>query len=279
MRQTFLASRVDTLKVPGASLYYEVRGSGPLLLMIAGGPADAGAFAGIAPLLAKRYTVVTYDPRGNSRSPFDGPAQDWSAEVHADDASRLLAAAGTGPAYVFGSSGGALVGLALVERHPEQVRTLVAHEPPALELLPDREQRRAATQEIYETYRREGVGPAMAKFLAGTGLQPPAPPQGQPTPEMTEGMARMGRNVDLFLAHGLRRISAYLPDIPALRNGSTNVVVGGGEASRRQPAYEAGAALADQLGTPVVHFPGGHGGFGSDPAAFAETLHRALGDR
>jgi pimeloyl-ACP methyl ester carboxylesterase len=272
-------ARVDTLKVPGASLYYEVRGSGPVLLMIPGGPADAGVFAGIAPILADRYTVVTYDPRGNSRSSFDGPLEDWRAEVHADDASRLLAAVGTGPAYVFGSSGGALVGLALVARHPEQVRTLIAHEPPAMELLPDREQRRAAAQEIYDTYRREGVGPAMAKFLAGAGLKPAPPPQGEPTPEMAEMMGRMGRNVDLFVAHGIRQIGAYVPDTAALRQGSTRVVVAGGEASRGQPAYEASAVLADRLGTTVVHFPGDHGGFGSHPAAFAETLHKVLRDR
>src|SRR2546425_9181868 len=115
-------ARVDTLKVPGARLYYEVRGSGPVLLMIPGGPADAGMFAGIAPILADRYTVVTYDPRGNSRSSFDGPPEDWQAEDHADDASRLLSAVGTRPAYVFGSSGGAPVGLALVAPPPQQVR-------------------------------------------------------------------------------------------------------------------------------------------------------------
>lgn len=106
--------RADTLKVPGARLYYEIRGSGPTLLMIPGGPADAAAFAGLAGLLAERYTVVTYDPRGNSRSPFDGPPRDWRADVHADDARRLLAAVGPEPAYVLASSSGALLGLDLV---------------------------------------------------------------------------------------------------------------------------------------------------------------------
>jgi hypothetical protein len=84
-----------TMKVAGATLYYEVRGSGPVLLMIPGGPADSDVFAGIAPMLAERYTVVTYDPRGDSRSPLDGTPEAWWAEVHADDASLLLAAVGS----------------------------------------------------------------------------------------------------------------------------------------------------------------------------------------
>ena len=96
-----------TLAVPGARLYYEVRGAGPVLLLIPGGPADGDVFAGLAGLLADRYTVVTYDPRGISRSSFDGPPKDWRVEVHADDARRLLAEAGGQPAHVFGSSGGA----------------------------------------------------------------------------------------------------------------------------------------------------------------------------
>src|SRR6266498_2014134 len=95
--------KVDTLKVPGATLYHELRGSGPVLLMIPGGPADASVFTPIASLLADRYAVVTYDTRGNSRSRLDGPPEDQRMEVHSDDAHRLLAALGTEPAYVLGS--------------------------------------------------------------------------------------------------------------------------------------------------------------------------------
>jgi pimeloyl-ACP methyl ester carboxylesterase len=121
--------------------------SGPVLLTIPGGPADSDVFAGIAPMLAERYTLVTYDPRGNSRSTLDGTPEAWRAEVHADDANLLLAAVGKEPAYVFGSSSGALVGLALAVRHPDRVHTLVAHEPPVTELLPDRQRHREASQE------------------------------------------------------------------------------------------------------------------------------------
>jgi pimeloyl-ACP methyl ester carboxylesterase len=153
-------SRTDRLKVTGATLHYEVRGTGPVLLLIPGGPADAGAFGPIAEELSGSYTVVAYDPRGLSRSPFDGEPQDTTVETFADDARRLIEAVGVGLAYVMGSSGGssggALVGLGLIGRYPERVRALVAHEPPLTRLLDDAEEHAASGREIHETYRSEG---------------------------------------------------------------------------------------------------------------------------
>src|SRR5215831_7385493 len=158
-----------TLDVPGARLYYEQRGTGPLLLMI-GSPMDSTGFAGLADALADRYTIVTYDPRGIGDSSLEDTGQDVTPERQADDVRRLLSALGGGPADVFGSSGGAVVGLALVTAHPGQVRTLVAHEPPVIELLPDRAQVRAQIQDIYDTYRADGADKAMQKFMAHAGL-------------------------------------------------------------------------------------------------------------
>ena len=130
--------RTDTLTVPGATLYYEVRGAGPTLLLICGGVYDAAGYAGLAQRLADRYTVVTYDRRGNSRSPLTGPPAPQQVEEHAEDARRILAAVGAESALVFGNSSGASIGLELVARHPELVRVLVAHEPPVFDLLDDR---------------------------------------------------------------------------------------------------------------------------------------------
>src|SRR5438445_386599 len=127
----------DTLRVPGANLYYEVKGTGPVLLCIPGGPTDAGMFTDLVERLSDRYTCVSYDPRGHSRSTLDGEAEDVSIAVHADDAAALLRATTDEPAYVYSNSGGATIGLELVKRHPDLVRTFVAHEPPAMELLPD----------------------------------------------------------------------------------------------------------------------------------------------
>jgi clorobiocin biosynthesis protein CloN7 len=154
--------------------------------MLIGLPGDSVGFASIAPLLASDYTVVTYDPRGLSRSTIEDSSQDASPGLIADDVHRLLTVVSTKPAHVFGSSGGAITGLALATAHPGQIRTLVAHEPPLAELLPDREQMLAAIDEVYDAYRTQGPAAAWPKFFAATGINPPAAADGagdEPRPQ------------------------------------------------------------------------------------------------
>jgi clorobiocin/coumermycin A biosynthesis protein CloN7/CouN7 len=265
------------LDVPGARLYYERRGSGPLLLMI-GSPMDSTGFAPLASALADDYTVVTYDPRGIGNSSREDASDDVTPTQQADDVHRLLPALGGGPADVFGSSGGAVVGLALVAAHPDQVRTLVAHEPPVVELLADAAQRRAEIDDVYETYQAEGAEKAMQKFMAHAGLgEGPArgtdTPQWEPSPEQ---LARMRATTEHFLVHLLRPTTRYRPDIEALRAASTRIVVAGGATSKGQLANRTAVALADQLGTTVVDFPGDHGGFLALAEQFARELDQVL---
>lgn len=269
-----------TVKVPGAALYAEVRGRGPVLLCITGGPTDAGMFTDLAGRLADRYTVVTYDQRGHSRSALESEPEEIPVALHADDAAAILAAVGEEPAYMYGVSGGATIGLELVARHPDLVRTLVANEPPIMELLPDAEQWRAAFDDIYETYREEGAFQAMGKF--GAAVEEGGPTyseemqQTPPTPESEEMMGRMVGNFDLFLAHEIRQIGGYVPDIDTLRSVPTRIVSAAGETSGEQAARRAAVALAERLGIGVTYLPGGHGGWGSDPQEFAEKLHTIL---
>src|SRR5438128_5842664 len=221
--QTTVPMKTATLNVPGASIYYEVRGAGPALLMMPGGPADAGAFRNIAGPLAAHYTVVTYDPRGLSPSPLEGTLNEARiVQIFADDAHRLLAAVTKEPAFVFASSGGATISLELAARHPEQVRTLVAHEPPSAVLQPDPARARIEMTDIVQTYRSAGIGPTMQKFMAHTRIRqaPPPPPPGEPTPEMREGMAQMQRNMDFWFRHYFQAIADYEPDFDALKSGS-----------------------------------------------------------
>jgi pimeloyl-ACP methyl ester carboxylesterase len=280
MAQKETQVEVKELKVPGATLYTEVRGSGPVLLCITGGPTDAGMFTGLAERLADRYTVVSYDQRGHSRSPLDGEPEDISPALHADDAAAILAAVSEEPAYVYGNSGGATIGLELVARHPELVRTLVAHEAPVVELLPDAPRWRAAYDDIAETYRTKGVFPAMEKFGAlveeGGPKYSEEMQQKEPTQVDQEMMGRMAGNFDLFIAHELRPIGLHAPDVDALRNASTRIVSAVGETSGEQGARRAAEALAERLGIDVTYLPGAHGGWGSDPHEFAERLHEAL---
>jgi pimeloyl-ACP methyl ester carboxylesterase len=266
-----------TLDVPGARLYYERRGTGPLLLVI-GSPMDSTGFAGLADALAGQYTVVTYDPRGIGNSSRQDAGQDVTPEQQADDVHRLLSVLGGAPAYLFGSSGGAVVGLALVTAHPGQVRTLVAHEPPVVELLPDSVQVRTQMQDIYDTYRADGADKAMAKFMAHAGLgeasgQEADAPRWDPSPEQ---IARMRATTEVFLAHLIRPTTRYQPDIEALRAAPTRIVVAAGATSKGQLANRSALALADRLGTSVVEFPGDHGGFMALPEQFVRVLHQVL---
>jgi pimeloyl-ACP methyl ester carboxylesterase len=266
-----------TLDVPGARLYYERRGSGPLLLMI-GSPMDSTGFAGLANALAGNYTVVTYDPRGIGHSSREDNTLDVTPEQQADDVHRLLHALGDEPAYVFGSSGGAVVGLALLTAHPGQVRTLVAHEPPVIGLLPDRAQVRAQIEDVYDTYRADGAEKATQKFMAYAGLggapdQEADAPRWEPSAEQA---ARMRSTTDQFLAHLIRPTTRYQPDIQALRVASTRIVVAGGTTSKGQLANRTAVALADELGTTVVDFPGDHGGFAALPQECGRILDRLL---
>jgi clorobiocin biosynthesis protein CloN7 len=257
--------------VPGARLYYERQGAGPLLLMI-GSPMDSTGFAGLARALADHYTVVTYDPRGIGHSTREDATQDVTPEQQADDVHRLLSALGGEPAHIFGSSGGAVVGLALVTAHPGLVRTLVAHEPPVIELLPDREHVRAQIEDIYDTYRAGGVGPAIAKFMAHAGLdEAPAPPPASP-----EQLAAMRADGEVFLAHLLRPTTRYQPDVEALLAAPAHIVIAVGATSKGQLANRSAVALADRLGTPVVEFPGDHGGFVTLPEQCAQVLNQIL---
>jgi len=266
-----------TLDVPGARLYYERRGTGPLLLLI-GSPMDSTGFAGLASALADDYTVVTYDPRGIGNSSRQDLGRDVTPEQQADDVHRLLAALGREPAYVFGSSGGAVVGLALVTAHLGQVRTLVAHEPPVVELLPDSAQVRAQIQDIYDTYRADGADKAMQKFMAHAGLgaapgQKAEAPLWEPSPEQ---MARMRATTEVFLAHLIRPTTRYRPDIEALRTAPTRIVVAVGATSKGQLANRSARALAAELGTPAVEFPGDHGGFVALPQQCGRVLDQVL---
>ena len=274
-------TKSSTLKVPGAKIYYEMQGAGPILLIIPGGPQDAGVFADVSRHLADRYTVVAYDPRGNSRSTFDGKSEELQLDVQADDAAALIKALGGGPAYVFGTSGGAQIGLNLAARYPERVRAVVAHEPPSMMLLPDPSEAVAGARELHDTYRREGVDAAMQKFFADNGLaegpeQEEAPPEFAMPPEAAETFARVSGNFEYWLAHGILPLSLYRPDVDALRKGKPRIVVGIGKESAGQPIDSMGRALAEKLGTEPILFPGDHMGFDPHADTFAETLHRAF---
>jgi len=279
-----------TLNVPGAVLTYDVRSNGstsPALLMI-GCPMGADGFNALAGYFGDR-TVVTYDPRGAWRSRRADGATGSTPDEHADDLHRLIEALDSGPVDIFGSSGGAVNALALVARHPEDVRTLVAHEPPAFQEVPDREVVLATAVDINETYEREGFGPAMAKFIALVSQRGPLPADyaSRPAPDPAVfGLPTTddGSRDDPLLGPHVVLCGSHHHDADALRKAPTRIVLGLGVESRELLTGRAVVALADRLGVVPVEFPGGHVGFAGPeyggapggPEAFAATLREAL---
>lgn len=279
MKQDDAEGTGSYLDLPGARLYYEVSGAGPVLLLIPGGMVDAEGFAQIIPFLEPHYTVVRYDPRGITHSTLENPDEAVPVELHADDAAALLQAVGSEPAYVVGNSGGAVIGLSLTARNPELVKTLVAHEPPLVELLAADDPRRAASQEIYDIYLAEGPEAAMGAFMGAAGMDESAAPSGM-TPEQEAElgayMMKVSQNLDFFFSNYLMPISSYQPDIPALQATPGQVVVGVGENSVGQEAYDTGVALAERLEVEPVIFPGDHVGMFTHPEEFTTKLNEVF---
>jgi pimeloyl-ACP methyl ester carboxylesterase len=282
--------KTSTLDLPGASLRYDVRepsngSDAPVLLMI-GYPMAASGFASLAEHFADR-TVVTYDPRGVDRSESETPAGDTTPDDRAEDLTQLIAALGSEPVEIFASSGGAVNALALVTKRPEQVRTLVAHEPPAASLLPEAEHASQAIGDIHESYMRDGFGVGMAKFMALTTHKGPIPAGfgDQPVDPSAFGFPTEddGSRDDVMLGRNLVATTHYEYDFDALRAASTRIVVGVGAESEGEMAHRGGLAVAERLGTEPVTFPSHHGGFlggefgwAGDPDAFAPRLREVL---
>ncbi|HUJ05727.1 MAG TPA: alpha/beta hydrolase [Streptosporangiaceae bacterium] len=282
--------QTHALEAPGAVLHYDVRhndaSTQPVLLLI-GSPMDATGFVTLAGHFTDR-TVVTFDPRGAGRSKRTDGALRSTTEEHADDLHRLIAALDAGPVDIFASSGGAVNALALVAGHPEHVRALVAHEPPAVQELPDREPALAACEAIHDTYQREGFGPAMVRFIVLVSHEGPIPAgfadQSGPDPASFGFPASDdGSRDDPLLGLNMPSTAEYHHDFDALRAAPTRIVIGVGAQSARMLAGRAAVAVAERLGITPVIFPGGHDGFlggeygrAGDPDAFAATLRTVL---
>jgi pimeloyl-ACP methyl ester carboxylesterase len=285
---TLTEATTRTLSVPGATLTYDVRPGGtndePPLFLI-GSPMGAGGFDTLASHFPDR-TIITYDPRGSERSELEVPTKPPTPEDHGDDLHRIIQQVG-GPVDLFASSGGAVNALALVAKHPEDVRTLVAHEPPLPSVLPDRDAALAAARAVHETYMGSGFGAGMAHFIAVVSHQGEFPDDFAQQPGPDPAMFGMpteddGSRTDPLLGLALVGSMPYEPDLDALRNASTRIVMAAGNEEGTM-ANRGAYGVAERLGTEVVAFPSGHGGFlggeygqAGEPEAFAAKLHEVL---
>ncbi len=271
------------LRVPGASLYYEVRGTGPALLLIPTGNGDGGPYTPLAEALAGEHTVITYDKRAYSRSPLDAP-DDGTDRVRADveDARAVIEQVAGGRADVLGGSSGAIVALELLARHPGCVGTAIVHEPPLASVLPDAAEWLAFYAGLYDTYREAGPSAAMAVFRERMGMRGTTKPPDDaqlPPDELADMLARIRANHALWFEREVRDYPALVPDVDALTAVADQLVLGGGDTSRDDFPYQPNRVLSTLLGVPITHFPGGHVGFVTHPGEFAAALSALLAAR
>ncbi len=262
--------------VNGTRIYYEAQGLGPPVLFISGATGDAGHFTKVADVLSDEFTVVTYDRRGNSRSPRPVGWGSTSMEEQADDAAGLVKTLGLAPSVVFGTSGGGDVLLSLLVRHPEVLRGAILHEPALISALPNPQEVMGPMQSMLEEAMSKG-GPrlAMEKFIrtvAGDALY-----------ENNLGTAlqeRMLGNGEVLFSVEMKEFASYKPDLQGISRAGVPAIVAAGKETAARPEIawlpETSKWLARQLGTEVQWFPGAHGGYFDRPKEFAEALRPLL---
>ncbi len=97
------------------------------MLFVSGASGDAGHWTTVADILADAYTVITYDRRGNSRSPRPPGWNSTTVGEQADDDAALLRGLDLLPAIVFGTSAAAGILADLCLRHPHVLRSAIFH--------------------------------------------------------------------------------------------------------------------------------------------------------
>jgi len=252
-----------------------------------GQPMDASGFATLASYFPDR-TVVTYDPRGLGRSTRKDGRTDQTPTVQAEDVHAVIQTLGAGPVEMFASSGGAITALALVAAHPEDVTTLVAHEPPLIPVLPDAAAAQRAFAGVRDAYEANGWGAGMAAFMAMTSwqgeftddffAQPAADPAVFGFPATDDGSRG-----DPLLSDASWAVTNYQPDIDKIAAAPTRVVIAVAEESGNAFTGRTARATAQLLGQQATVFPSHHGGFvGGDsgyagkPEEFARRLREVL---
>jgi pimeloyl-ACP methyl ester carboxylesterase len=284
------ATQTHTVGSGTATVTYDVHGDlaeatpeRPVLFLI-GSPMDAVGFTTLRSHFTDR-PVVTYDPRGAGRNPTDTTS--ITPEEHAEDLHRVIEALGVGPVDCMGTSGGAVNLFALAAAHPEDIHRAVAHEAPIAAYLPDRDVALAVLRDMKETYRTQGNGPAMAKFIAlvmydGV-LTPDYLDRPAPDPAMFGMSAEDDGNRTDPLMRNTPECQAFRPDYAALAALGDRLIVAVGAASGDILAARGARQVAARLGREAEVFPGDHAGFldgeygqTGEPEAFAAKLRAVL---
>jgi pimeloyl-ACP methyl ester carboxylesterase len=261
---------MPTRAVNGTELHYERRGEGPPVLFIMGATGLGAHFERVAELLADEFTTITYDRRGNGRSPRPEGWTSTSPEEQADDAAALLEALGLSPAAVFGTSGGAVLALCLLVRRPDAVRAAILHEPGLFVLFDDPDGMRAIVAALVaEGMEARGLAGAMEQFWRFVA--------GDASWDALEADLReqMVASADTYFAFERGRFDAYVPPAETLAGISAPVAVMAGE-STRSFFRQASVRLAERLAVEVTPIAGAHAVYVDQPHDLAGAMRRFL---
>jgi pimeloyl-ACP methyl ester carboxylesterase len=261
---------MPTADVNGIELYHELRGAGPPLLLIMGASGDGGVFDRFADLLAEEFTVVTYDRRGNGRSPRPVGWETTSPEEQADDAAALLDALGFAPAAVFGTSSGGIFTLAMLIRRPDAVRAALLHEPALFTLFDDPEAARSTVTETVSAGMEAGGPPAaferFIRLVAGDANWE------QLNPSVRK---RILASAGTYFGNEIGTFDTYLPDHEDLAKISAPVHLLVSDDSLPYFAQAAGR-LATRLHVDITRVPGTHFSYLDHPTQLAQTVSALL---
>lgn len=267
-------SRVGELvKVNGAEIYHEIHGDGSPVLFISGATGDAGHFTHVADALADEFKIITYDRRGNSRSPRPQGWTQTSIAEQADDAAELLRALAVTPAVVFGTSGGGTILVELICRHLGVLKGAIAHEPVLMSVTPSGAEVGPQLQRmIEEGFASGGPRAAQERFIRWAG-----------TDEVFEAMdgdlrGRLLDNGEVFFGFELPLFISYVPDARAIKRSGVSIVAAGGIGNKGTSMVEGAEWLASQFGCEVIWLPGHHAPYWhpGQSKAFAEALRPSL---
>ncbi|MER6948338.1 alpha/beta hydrolase [Nonomuraea sp. NPDC000554] len=294
-------TRQEMVEVPGARLHTERAGTGPALVLIPGGGGDAAMYEDVVPRLADRFTVITYDRRGNSRSPLASPDASIAVSRQAADVVAILDHYGVERAFVFGNSSGAIIALDVLARHAGRLLGAVVHEPPLVRVLPespDSPEERAMA-ELLRMVEQEGVMQAFAGFSAMILPDPPKLFSSRAGRAVTAGamrvftggaalargitgrqpggMTRLVGNTEILLRRELPAfLYEYDPDLAALEAVTAPWCFATGRDSVGRPYHRPAHVLSERLGVPCEEFPGGHVAYQTDPEGFTARLTAIL---
>jgi pimeloyl-ACP methyl ester carboxylesterase len=238
-------------------------GAGDPVVLVHGGWTDHTTWSRLVPTLTRSFRVIRYDRRGHSRS--ERGAAEPTRRRHEDDLAALLEALGSAPANLVGTSYGAVIALALAGRRPDLVRSVVAHEPPAMAVV-----RTPEVEALFDSVRDQIVAGDAAEATRRFFEEAVLGPGGWelvPEPVRRAAIANAQTFVDMLADPEWGAL-----DVAAVRRFPGPALVTYGDAGPLWLPHVA-ISVAEQIGCPTMLIPGaGHTPHHTHPDALAAII-------